>query len=159
MNKPIASIDPAHRVGESMEQLAEQPEAPHVVGAAPQADSLNAALLDSRRRWRELVLLTADLAFETDRQGRFALLAPDTVLGWSAEQLLGRRADVLLADPSGTAGFNPFRPRRRRAGATGVAEARRRVGGLPVLRDSADPRPARPDAGGARRRARRDRTG
>jgi hypothetical protein len=43
---------------------------------------LRDALLDSRQRWRDLVMLSADLVFETDSWGRFVLIAPDSVLGW-----------------------------------------------------------------------------
>ena len=76
-------------------------------------------LLDSRNRWRDLVSLTADLAFETDVWGRFVFVSPDPALGWPASTLLGQPAELLLADADGTIGFNPFRPtsavRRRRA--------------------------------------------
>ncbi len=81
--------------------------------------ALRDALLDSRQRWRDLVTLAADIAFETDALGRLVFVAPDPVLGWSAGTLLGQTADLLLADAAGDAGFNPFRPtapvRRRRA--------------------------------------------
>ena len=80
---------------------------------------LRDALLDSRQRWRDLVMLSADLAFETDDWGRFVLIAPDPALGWQASVLIGQPAELLLADPDGESGFNPFRPtapvRRRRA--------------------------------------------
>ncbi len=80
---------------------------------------LRSALLDSRNRWRNLVALTADLAFETDSWGRFVFVSPDPALGWPARTLLGQPAELLLADADGTSGFNPFRPtsavRRRRA--------------------------------------------
>ncbi len=83
------------------------------------ADALNGALLDSRQRWRDLVTLGSDLAFETDAEGRFVFLAPDPALGWPAGTLLGQPAELLLAE-AGTPGcFDPFRPggpmRRRRA--------------------------------------------
>ena len=71
---------------------------------------LRDALLDSRQRWRDLVLLSADLVFETDAWGRFALIAPDHVLGWSAELLGGQPAELLLADGVVEGGLNPFRP-------------------------------------------------
>src|SRR5580698_7472630 len=60
--------------------------------------ALRNALVDSRERWRELVAMTADLAFETDEQGRFSFITPDPALGWAAEALLGQPADRLLAD-------------------------------------------------------------
>ena len=80
--------------------------------------ALQAALLDSRERWRDMVLLAADFAFETDDSGRLVFVAPDDVLGWPAAMLLGQPAELLLADAS-EAGFNPFRPQgavRRRRG-------------------------------------------
>src|SRR5207253_2564161 len=72
------------------------------------ADPLRGALLESRQRWRDLVTMAADLAFETDAWGRFTFLAPDPALGWASGTLLGQPAELLLAD--GGAGFNPFRP-------------------------------------------------
>ena len=83
-------------------------------------DALNAlrgVLLDSRQRWRDMVALIADLAFETDEWGRFVFVTPDPALGWSVNMLLGQPAELVLADTVN--GFNPFRPtaplRRRRA--------------------------------------------
>ncbi len=70
--------------------------------------ALNGALLESRRRWREMVLLAADLAFETDRAGRFTLLEPATILGHHAAGLIGQPATSLLmgtdAGPFGCVG-------------------------------------------------------
>ena len=80
-------------------------------------DPLCGALLESRQRWRDLVTLAADLAFETDASGRFTFITPDPALGWAGGMLLRQPAELLLAD--GGTGFNPFRPsaafRRRRA--------------------------------------------
>lgn len=92
---------------------AERPEAQlHV-------DPLRGALLESRQRWRDLVTLAADLAFETDEEGRFVFVAPEVVFGWPAATLLGQRAEDLLAGSATATGFNPFRltgmVRRRRA--------------------------------------------
>ena len=85
----------------------------------PPDSALRDALLDSRQRWRDLVTMAADIAFETDAEGRLVFVVPDPALGWAAGTLLGQSADLLLADPAGSGGFNPFRPngpaRRRRA--------------------------------------------
>ena len=79
--------------------------------AAPGLDpELGRALLESRQRWRDLVALSADFAFETDADGRFAFVMPDPVLGWPAAALLARDPEGLLAN--GTGGFNPFRAAR-----------------------------------------------
>ncbi len=84
-------------------------------GGGPLCD----ALLDSRQRWRDLVHLAADIAFEIDACGRFTFLSPDTVLGWPAGTLLGQAAELVLAAERPAEIFNPFRPiatcRRRRA--------------------------------------------
>ncbi len=69
--------------------------------------ALNLALLESRQRWRDLVRISADLAFETDAEGRFVFLAPESVLGWPAEAMVGAAADRLLAVDDGPR-FNPF---------------------------------------------------
>jgi diguanylate cyclase (GGDEF)-like protein/PAS domain S-box-containing protein len=74
------------------------------------ADLLQGALLDSRQRWRDLVNLTADFAFETDEWDRFVLVTPDPALGWQAHDLIGKAAASLLAEAGGAAAaFNPFR--------------------------------------------------
>ena len=78
------------------------PTRPIVVG-----DKLRGALLDSRQRWRDLVGMAADLAFETDALGHLVFVVPDPALGWSAGILVGQPAELLLADRNG---FNPFRP-------------------------------------------------
>ncbi len=86
---------------------------------APAGDRLRDALLDSRQRWRDLVIQAADFAFETDEWGRFVFVVPDPALGWSASMLVGQPAELLLADGAERASFNPFR--------VGVAVRRRRV--------------------------------
>ena len=74
------------------------------------------ALSESRERWRSLVQLGADFAFETDAQGHFCVVTPDPALGWPAEHLIGTPAEALLIGAGGGL-FNPFRAtgtRRRR---------------------------------------------
>ncbi len=89
-------------------------------GAPPPAMAdvtLRHALLDSRQRWRDLVLTAADLAYETDAEGCFSFVMPDPVLGWPVATLIGQPADSLLARVTAVNCFNPFRvtkPVRRR---------------------------------------------
>ncbi|MGK7863270.1 diguanylate cyclase domain-containing protein [Falsiroseomonas sp. E2-1-a4] len=81
-------------------------------GSAGQ-DSLASALIDSRARWRDFALLSADLLFETDAEGRFTFLAPETVLGHPAESLIGAPAVTLFAGPGpGVFGIGAFRRQR-----------------------------------------------
>ena len=69
-------------------------------------DPLRSALLDSRQRWRDLVTVSADFAFETDTWGRLIFVMPETALGWPAGTLLGQPAERLLTE---SGGFDPFR--------------------------------------------------
>jgi diguanylate cyclase (GGDEF)-like protein len=94
------------------------------VGDRPHAEAepdntLRHALLDSRQRWRDLVTMAADLAYETDEWGRLTFVMPDPALGWAADTLIGQPAELLLSGGTNTNGFNPFRVtaavRRRRA--------------------------------------------
>jgi diguanylate cyclase (GGDEF)-like protein/PAS domain S-box-containing protein len=87
------------------ELLVDTPPAP---SQSPQV--IRDALMESRQRWRHLVGLAGDLAFETDVEGRFVLLMPDTVLGWPADALIGQPSDRLLGDDGRDAVLNPFRP-------------------------------------------------
>jgi diguanylate cyclase (GGDEF)-like protein len=79
-------------------------------GHANAVGGINAAMLESRQRWRDLALMTGDLCFETDAAGRFVFVAPDPVLGWPAQALLGARSDRLIAGSEFSQGFNPFQP-------------------------------------------------
>ena len=72
------------------------------------ADVLRGALLDSRQRWRDLVALVADFAFETDATGRIVFAMPERILGWPAASLMVQPAAALISVESG--GFDPFVP-------------------------------------------------
>ncbi len=72
------------------------------------------ALLESRQRWRDMVAMATDFAFETDAAGRFTLIAPDPALGWPAAALLGQPAEILLAE--GTEAALVFRATETRHG-------------------------------------------
>jgi diguanylate cyclase (GGDEF)-like protein/PAS domain S-box-containing protein len=60
---------------------------------------LREALIESRRRYKDLVEISSDFAWETDEAGRFTFVSPRGALGWSAEALLGRSAAEFLAEP------------------------------------------------------------
>jgi diguanylate cyclase (GGDEF)-like protein/PAS domain S-box-containing protein len=100
-------------------------------------DSVRDALMESRQRWRHLVALATDLAFETDAEGRFVLMMPETALGWPAGSLIGQRSESLIADDGAGARINPFNStveaRRQRTW------LRRADGGLAMMTVSATP--------------------
>ncbi len=64
---------------------------------------LRAALIESRQRFKELVEIAGDFAWETDAQGRFTFLSTASVLGHAAVQLIGESAADLLVE-----GPDPF---------------------------------------------------
>lgn len=63
---------------------------------------LREALIESRQRYKDLVEISSDFAWETDEHGRFTFVSPKGVLGWAPEALLGRPASEFLADPGET---------------------------------------------------------
>lgn len=80
----------------------------------PESRALRLALMESRQRWRQFGAIATDLAFETDSIGNLTFVAPETVLGWPASELLGRPLRWLLADESGPDPFSaPYRSVRR----------------------------------------------
>ena len=69
--------------------------------------SLRLALVESRQRYKDLVDLAADFAWECDCEGRFTYLSREVVLGYMADDLLGREAQsIVLKGRSG--GPSPF---------------------------------------------------
>jgi PAS domain-containing protein len=72
---------------------------------------LREALVDSRRRLRDLLDLAADFAWETGGDGRFTYLSPAGILGPGADGLIGAAPDALLAEPG--LARSPFEARRR----------------------------------------------
>ncbi|WP_299394831.1 diguanylate cyclase [Pelagibius sp.] len=69
--------------------------------------SLRSALVESRQRYKDLVEISNDFAWETDAEGRFAFVSPRGALGYQASELVGRPASDLLLD-SKLADRNPF---------------------------------------------------
>ena len=85
-----------------------------VLADACQNTALRLALLESRQRWRQFGAIAADLLFEADLAGRLTFAAPDTVLGWPAQALLGQPGHGLRQDRAGPDPFCFTAPVRRR---------------------------------------------
>ncbi|HTZ76664.1 MAG TPA: sensor domain-containing diguanylate cyclase [Stellaceae bacterium] len=62
--------------------------------------SLRGALIESRQRFKALVEISSDFAWETDAEGVLVFVSPQGALGWSAAALLGRHAREFLVDPT-----------------------------------------------------------
>lgn len=60
--------------------------------------NIRQALFDSRQRYRDLVTISSDFAFETDLSGNFVFVSPHGALGYSPEDLIGRSPRELLVD-------------------------------------------------------------
>jgi diguanylate cyclase (GGDEF)-like protein/PAS domain S-box-containing protein len=70
--------------------------------------NLRAALVESRQRYKDLVEISSDFAWETGADGRFVFVSPKGALGFAADELVGRRpADFVLQEES-THGPGPF---------------------------------------------------
>lgn len=78
------------------------------------ADNLSGALAESRARYKELVEISSDFAWETDAEGVFVFVSPRGALGHSPRDLIGRKAREILPEVSGDdAGASPFVARSR----------------------------------------------
>ena len=60
--------------------------------------SLRAALVESRQRYKDLVEISSDFAWETDADGDFTFVSPRGALGYAASELAGISAKSLLVD-------------------------------------------------------------
>lgn len=94
--------------------------------------NLRAALAESRERYKDLVELVSDFAWETGPDGRFVFVSPRGALGYTAAELIGRSSlDLVVRAPNcrGESVASPFGSReaitdmqvwvRCRDGATG----------------------------------------
>jgi len=72
--------------------------------------SLRAALVESRQRYKDLVEISNDFAWETDSEGRFVFVSPRGALGYAATELVGRSAHDLLLDDAASE-TSPFTAR------------------------------------------------
>lgn len=61
--------------------------------------NLRDALIESRQRFRDLVEMSSDFAWETDLEGRFVFVSHDEVLGFPTPQMIGRRPADFMVDP------------------------------------------------------------
>jgi diguanylate cyclase (GGDEF)-like protein/PAS domain S-box-containing protein len=59
----------------------------------------------AERRYRDLVEMAGDFAWEIDATSRFIFASPRLVFGWAAQDLLGRRVADFLADPAASRHF------------------------------------------------------
>ena len=69
------------------------------------------ALVESRRRFKEIVEVSGDFAWETDAAGAFVFVSPGLTLGYRPEELIGAPATRFVAEGGAYAGETPFEAR------------------------------------------------
>jgi PAS domain S-box-containing protein len=67
-----------------------------------------AALADSRQRYKDLVGISTDFAWETDASGTFVFVSPQGGLGYLPAELIGRDGASLLLEPPIHNAASPF---------------------------------------------------
>ena len=75
--------------------------------SAPIGAASIGAAASARRRYKDLLSLTGDFAWETNAAGVFTFVSEDGGFGWPAEAMVGRRAAEFLAELSAGRGPVP----------------------------------------------------
>jgi len=70
--------------------------------------NLRAALVESRQRYKDLVEISSDFAWEIGSDGRFVFVSPKGALGFAADELVGRRPGDFVLMEEGSSGPGPF---------------------------------------------------
>jgi diguanylate cyclase (GGDEF)-like protein/PAS domain S-box-containing protein len=71
--------------------------------------NVRSALVESRQRYKDLVEIACDFAWETDSAGYFTFISKDQVLGYTSQELIGVNPEKLLAQ-SAVSTTLPFHP-------------------------------------------------
>ncbi|WP_157999527.1 PAS domain S-box protein, partial [Nitrospirillum viridazoti] len=71
---------------------------------------LRQALTESRQRYKDLVEISSDFAWETGPDGRFAFVSPAGAIGYRPDDLVGRHPNDFLL-PEFDDGLSPFEAR------------------------------------------------
>jgi diguanylate cyclase (GGDEF)-like protein/PAS domain S-box-containing protein len=69
------------------------------------------ALFESRQRYRDLVVISSDFAWETDADGVFVFVSPHGAMGYSAEDLVGHQPIEFVIDTEVDTSELPFSTR------------------------------------------------
>lgn len=80
-----------------------------VIGRDVSLDSnLRTTLVESRQRYKDLLEISSDFAWETDENGAFSFVSPGGALGYRPDQLIGRLAADFVDLPAGVDIDLPF---------------------------------------------------
>jgi len=70
--------------------------------------NLRSALVESRQRYKDLVDISSDFAWEVGADGRFVFVSPKGALGFSADELVGRDPGEFVVETPAAADTAPF---------------------------------------------------
>lgn len=99
--------------------------------------NLRNALVESRQRYKDLVEISSDFAWETDANGKFVFVSTGGALGYEPDELVGHSADSFVDTVAGIEMRSPFDAREP---VTGVEfRFRRADGSIADLEASAAP--------------------
>ena len=70
--------------------------------------NLRSALVESRQRYKDLVEISSDFAWETAPDGRFAFVSPKGALGYGADDLVGRHPSDFVIHKGPSSGVAAF---------------------------------------------------
>ncbi|HIJ64107.1 MAG TPA: PAS domain S-box protein, partial [Rhodospirillaceae bacterium] len=70
--------------------------------------NLRATLVESRQRYKDLVEISTDFAWELGDDGSFVFVSPRGALGHSADHLVGRKPADFITEQAGDDGLLPF---------------------------------------------------
>lgn len=60
--------------------------------------NLRSALVESRQRYKDLVEVSSDFAWEVDKDGTFSFVSPDGALGFTPDDIIGHRPEEFVID-------------------------------------------------------------
>lgn len=99
--------------------------------------NLRNALVESRQRYKDLVEISSDFAWETDARGTFVFVSTAGALGYEPDELVGHAADDFVSKIDGIQTVTPFNAREP---STGIEfRFRRADGSIAELEASAAP--------------------
>ncbi len=75
--------------------------------------NLRLALVESRQRYKDLVDISSDFAWEVGADGRFVFVSPKGAIGFAADELVGRNPAQFIIAHDDADGPSPFAPTDR----------------------------------------------
>jgi diguanylate cyclase (GGDEF)-like protein/PAS domain S-box-containing protein len=70
--------------------------------------NLRAALVESRQRYKDLVEISSDFAWEIGADGTFVFVSPKGAMGFAADELVGKKPSDFVLHEEGAQALNPF---------------------------------------------------